>query len=185
MTRSDQIWQVPGGDDPLTAPLPAVDQPTEAFTPDWDDGPGNGRHAGPVRLLCSCGTPACPDSRQPDPDVKDAMLSCAPGVTERVWQRRVRIGHWENIPGLFDKAHANTHIPTLKRQGEIHLDLTLGVHQIGTVLDAHPDWRTDRDLAEGLHRAEEDVAEQGEALRRWVADRAAEIRRESERRAAA
>ena len=107
--------------------------------PEWWTGP------------CPCGVQGCPDGPPlPMPADGRALLSCAPGVTSRMWRTRVANGQWENLPGLWDKAHASTHMPALDRQRAIRAALAASRHDIRAVLAQNPALLSDRVLGDGL-----------------------------------
>jgi hypothetical protein len=114
-------------------PAPADEPAPPAETP---DGP------------CRCGT--C--GAQPEPG-KDALLYYGPGIATRMWETRIRNGQWTDIAAEFNDAHARIHLPTLKRNGEIHLDISTGAYALAAVFGTHPEARSDEDLTEGLASA--------------------------------
>ena len=75
-------------------------------------------------------------------------------------------------------------MPAAKRNRHIRRDLSNGVHHLGAVFAAHPDWHADAELAEGLHRMEAEMPGRMAELQDWVARRAAEYRRADEDRRA-
>lgn len=85
---------------------------------------------------------------------KRAMLYYGPGATDWAFETRIREGAWDDIPAEFDAAHARVHLPAIKRSRHIRLGLNAGWHHLAAVFAAHPDWRTDTEVAEGLHAAE-------------------------------
>lgn len=104
---------------------------------------------------CPYGCPVFPPAPLGESRV---LLYAGPGITDRTWQARVREGAWDDIPSEFDAAHARVHLPANKRNRHIHRDLSNSRHHLAAAFDAHPDWRTDADLAEGLHRMEAELA---------------------------
>jgi len=115
-----------------------------------------------------------------------AMLYAGPGIITRTWKARIREGAWDDIPAEFDVAHARTHLPAIKHNRDIHLDLSSGRHHLAAVFHAHPDVRTDSGVAEELHRMEAEMPGRMAELQDWVARRAAEWRRaDMERQATA
>ena len=126
---------------------------TEDYPRDWRDDTITGFPAvsGDTQVIpaaaeaCTCGM--CPSSGEPG---KDALLSCAPGVTSRMWRTRVANGQWESIPAAWDKAHAATHLPTLDRQRRIHAELAARRHDIAAMLSRSPWLLADRVLRDGL-----------------------------------
>ena len=127
------------------------DEPTVAFTPDWrqdtistfpairDDTPP------PAADQCKCGM--CPQPGEPG---KDAVLSCAPGVTSRMWRTRVANGQWDDIHSVWDQAHAKTHMPALDVQRHIHGDLAARRHDIAAMFNRNPGLLSDSVIADGL-----------------------------------
>lgn len=129
---------------------------------------------------CQCGmhdTPAEPG--------KDCLLSCAPNVVSRMWKTRVANGQWDDIHALWDRAHANTHLPALDEQRRIHSDLAARRYDIAAMLSRTPALHSSPELADGLHRMEQAEPHRLAEVQAWVADRAAEGRRaDAERRRA-
>jgi len=118
----------------------------------------------------------CPVRLQPlggDPRI---LLYAGPGIATRNWVAKVREGAWDDIPALFDAAHARVHLPAIRQGRHIRRDVSDGRHHLAVVFDAHPDWRTDPGAAEGLHRMEAEMPGRMAELRGWVARRAAEYR---------
>lgn len=109
---------------------------------------------------CGSGKPlrACSGREVPDLPGKEALLSCAPGVTGRMWRTRIANGQWDDIPSLWDDAHAEVHKPAFRQARHIHAVLGARRHDIATVLARRPDLLTDRVLAEGLHDLEATLA---------------------------
>ena len=97
---------------------------------------------------CPCGmhTPAEPG--------KDTLLSCAPGVTSRMWRTRVANGQWDDIHALWDKGHARTHMPALEHQRRIHAALAAMRHDLGVMFGRNPGLLSDRIVSEGLRDLE-------------------------------
>jgi hypothetical protein len=89
---------------------------------------------------------------------KDALLSCAPGVTSRMWRIRVARGEWQDAGSLYDKAHAATHLPALDAQRRIAAGLIAGRHDIAAMLARNPGLHTDPGTAAGLRRQEAHLA---------------------------
>ena len=89
----------------------------------------------------------------PEPG-KGALLYYGPGIVTRMWETRIRNGQWADIAAEFNAAHARIHLPTLRRNDEIRLDLSTGAHHIAAVFDAHPEAHGDEKLAEGFRDVE-------------------------------
>lgn len=110
---------------------------------------------GSGKLLLRC------DGRKSVPVPADvrAMLSCASGVTSRMWRTRVGNGQWDDIPALFDAAHAAIHFPALGRQRSIRGELAAARHDFAAVFGRHPGLLGDARLAAELHAIEARLAE--------------------------
>ena len=121
-------------DGPATLPVAAAEPPPEPA--DVPDGP------------CRCGTCDAP----PEPG-KDALLYYGPGIATRTWETRIRNGQWEDITAEFNAAHARVHLPALKRNGQIRLDLSTGARNLAAVFDARPDALDDEGLTGKLAHA--------------------------------
>ena len=124
---------------------------------------------------CPFGCPVRPQLLGGDPR---ALLYAGPGIAARNWETKVREGAWVDIPGEFDAAHARVHMPAIKVNRHIRRDLSNGVHHLGAMFAAHPDWRTDEDAAESLRHYEARLAAQlakmqHAAVERWPERRAA------------
>lgn len=158
-------------------PLPAPEE-TAPFTPDWtDERLSTARHAGPVK--CGCGLAGCPDGpRIPAPGDPRVLLSCAPGVTDRMWHVRVLDGTWEDIPRCARDGGVRVHKPAVDGLGRIHLDLEHGVLDIGAVFDQHPSLRSDPELHAGLAQIEAGFPARLAELQRFIAERATALRAE-------
>ena len=164
-TEVTETFPVPPGT--LTMPA-AVSEDTVAFTPDWDE-PATARPR--VRTGCGCGTSACPDEEhQPDPDMKDAMLSCAPGVVTRMSRERVRNGQWENIPAYVRSRAGDIHRHAVEKLAGIRLEVEHGVLDIAPLFDRNPELHRDLELSRELHRYEADLAFQLADMRRRAAE---------------
>ena len=177
-------------DTAATVTMPAAGEDTEAFTPDWTESgePEPGRHAGPVRDVCGCGTSACPDSPRPETDEKGAVLSCAPGVVTRMFRERIRNGQWENIPAYVRDRANDVQKYAVEHLASIRLDLERGVLDLAPVFDRVPALHADPDLAERLRCAVADVErqlvrQQGD-MHREVLRRIAVLRSDLEERGA-
>ena len=123
---------------------------------------------------CPYGCPVHPSPLGGDPR---ALLYAGPGIADRTWQARVREGAWDDIPAELDAAHARVHLPAIKRNRNIRRDLAYGTDHLVAAFDAHPDWRTDAGVAEGLHAAEAALAAglaemQRASAERWMERRA-------------
>jgi hypothetical protein len=127
---------------------------------------------------CPCGSgktlTGC-DGRatQADPGT-GCLLSCAPGVTSRMWRTRVTTGEWDDILSLLDSADAATHIPALQHQRLIHAEVAARRYDIAVVFTRTPSLLCDRVLGDGLR----DMAAR-------LAERLADMRATSEERWAA
>lgn len=110
---------------------------------------------------CQCGL--C--GTQPEPGT-DCLLSCAPGVTSRMWRTRVGNGQYDDIPALWDKAHANVHQPALKHQRQIHGALAASRHDIGAMFNRNPGLLSDTVIADTLHDLEATLAGRLAQMRR-------------------
>ena len=117
--------------------------------------------------------PACPFGCPVHPHDNDtsALLYAGPGIAGRNWEARVREGAWDDIPAEFDAAHARVHLPAIKRNRHVRSELAEGLYKIKAVLSAHPDWRTDATVAEGLHAAEAALTAQLAGMQRAAAER--------------
>lgn len=124
---------------------------------------------------CRCGVPGCPDGPAiPLPAETRTLLSCAPGVTGRMWRTWVAQGKWENLPALADQAHARIMMPALDRQRAIRGEVGARRHDIAAMLTRSPSLLTDRVLSDGLRDLESRLAE-----------RLADMQAEAEERSAA
>jgi hypothetical protein len=112
---------------------------------------------------CEFGCPVRPQVPGGDPR---ALLYAGPGIAIRNWEAKVREGAWVDIPGEFDAAHARVHMPAIKVNRHIRRDLSNGVHHLGAMFAAHPDWRTDAEVAEALRKAEVQLQYQLDRMRR-------------------
>ena len=121
---------------------------------------------------CQCGH--CDPEPSPLGTEKRAMLYYGPGATDWAFETRVREGAWDDIPAEFDAAHARVHLPAIKRTRHIRLGLNAGRHHLAAVFAVHPDWRTDADVAEGLHATAAALAAQLDEMRRAAAGHGAE-----------
>jgi hypothetical protein len=151
----------------MSAGLPDTFWP-EWYEPEAAPEPASGRHADPARAECGCGTAGCPDwlGPVPAPDVKDAMLSCAPGVVDRMSRERVRNGQYEDIHALFRTAGLRVHKPAVDNLNRIRADLEHGVLDMHPVFDRTPALHSDPELGRELHRLEADYAADLEDMRR-------------------
>ena len=139
-----------------------------------------GQHERPVAAVrpyvrqpaaaCQCGH--CDPDPSPLGTEKRAMLYYGPGATDWAFETRIREGAWDDIPAEFDAAHARVHLPAIKRTRHIRLGLNAGRRNLAAVFAVHPDWRTDAEVAEGLHAAEASLAAQLDEMRRTAAERA-------------
>ena len=129
---------------------------------------------------CTCGM--CPSSAEPG---KDALLSCAPGVTSRIWRTWISQGKWDDIASLFDDAHASVHKPALKELRRIHADLAARRHDFAAVFSRNPGLLPDRALAGELRGLEATLEGRLEDMRREAAGEEARIAREEQARAGA
>ena len=126
---------------------------SEDYARDWRDDTISGFPAitGDTEVIpavadaCRCGM--CPESAEPG---KDALLSCAPGVTSRMWRTRVANGQWDDIGAIADAGHARIHLPALRTNRRIRADLAARRHDIAAVLDRNPDLLSDQVLGDGL-----------------------------------
>ncbi len=129
---------------------------------------------------CQCGMASCPDGPDiPHPADVRVVLSCAEGVVSRIWRAKVASGEWDDIPAFADQGHARVHLPALNANRRIRANVAAGRHDIGTVLRADPPALDDPQLDRDLCRVEDRIAGEAAALRRWVAERAAQIRDET------
>ena len=143
-------------------------QPFAAVRPYVPQAPlpaGHGQYEQP----CPFGCPVHPQPLGGDPR---ALLDAGPGITDRTWEAKVREGAWDDIPAEFDAAHARVHLPAIKRNRHVRSELAEGLYKIKAVLSAHPDWRTDATVAEGLHAAEAALTAQLAGIQRAAAERA-------------
>ena len=141
-------------------------QPFAAVRPYVPQAPlpaGHGQYEQP----CPFGCPVHPH----DSDTS-ALLYAGPGIANRTWEARVREGAWDDIPAEFDAAHARVHLPAIKANRHIRSDVSSGRHHLAAAFDAHPDWHTDPELAEGLHAIEAALARQLAAMQHAAAERA-------------
>lgn len=129
---------------------------------------------------CGCGM--CPESKEPG---KDTLLSCAPGVTSRMWRTRVANGQWDDIDALADAAHARIHLPALKQQRRIRAGLAGRRHDFAAVFNRNPALLPDLALARELRDLEATLEERLEDMRREAAREEARIRAEEQARAGA
>jgi hypothetical protein len=159
---------------------------TEDYARDWRDDTITGFPAvsGDTEVIpavaeaCACGM--CPDSREPG---KDALLSCAPGVTSRMWRTRVANGQWDDIGAIADAGHARTHLPALKTNRRIHADVAGKRHDLGAVFTRNPLLLPDLALARELHDLEATLEERLASMRLEAAREEARIRSEEQARA--
>jgi len=129
---------------------------------------------------CTCGM--CPSSQEPG---KDALLSCAPGVTSRMWRTRVANGQWDDIHAVADAGHARIHLPALARQRRIRADLAGRRHDFAAVFTRNPALLPDVALARELRDLQATLEERLEDMRREAAREEARIRAEEQARAGA
>lgn len=123
---------------------------------------------------CKCGLPGCPDGEAaPAPAGTDVLLSCAPGVTDRMWLARISNGAYDDTESLWDTAHSRVHQPALKTGRRIHADVAAGLYDISAMLDRTPALHTDPGLAEGWQQMEELAPRRHARVQDWVARRAA------------
>jgi hypothetical protein len=126
---------------------------------------------------CPCGmhSPAEPG--------KDALLSCAPGVTSRMWRTRIANGQWTDIAAEADAAHARIHLPALKQQRRIRADLAGRRHDFRAVFTRNPSLLPDLALARELRDLEATLEERLATMRLDAARDEARIRFEEQARA--
>jgi hypothetical protein len=129
---------------------------------------------------CACGM--CPESGEPG---KDALLSCAPGVTSRMWRTRVANGQWDDIAALADAGHARIHLPALKGQRRIRAGLAGRRHDFAAVFSRNPDLLADLALARELRDLEATLEERLARMQLDAYREEARIRAEEEARSAA
>ena len=128
---------------------------------------------------CPYGCPVHPSPLGGDPR---ALLYAGPGIADRTWQARVREGAWDDIPALFDAAHANTHLPAIKRNRHIRSELSDGRHHLAAVFDADPPSLKDDALTADLRWLEAELASQLADLktmgyRNWLETQPPSLRR--------
>lgn len=160
----------------------------EDYATDWRDDTISGFPAvsGDIEVIpaapeaCTCGM--CPSSQEPG---KDALLSCAPGVTSRMWRTRVANGQWDDIPALADAAHARVHLPALKQQRRIRGDLAGRRHDFAAVFTRNPGLLPDLALARELRDLQATLEERLESMRLDAAREEARIRGEEQARSGA
>ncbi len=112
----------------------------------------------PADGKCKCGMPGCPDAPPApcDPGAQ-VLLSCAEGVTSRIWRARVASGEWDDIPAGADKGHARIHLPALDTNRRIRANVAGGLLDIAAVLRADPPALEDGDLQANLNRIAADM----------------------------
>ncbi len=94
----------------------------------------------PADGKCKCGMPGCPDNPGTPADPGTSVtLSCAEGVTSRIWRTRVTEGTWPDIPKIADDGHARIHLPALAANRRIRSDVAAGRQDIAAVLRADPE----------------------------------------------
>ena len=128
----------------------------------------------------ACGCGMCPQSAEPG---KDALLSCAPGVTSRMWRTRVANGQWDDIGAIADAGHARTHLPALKANRRIHADVAGRRHDLGAMFRRNPALQPDLALARELHDLEATLEERLASMRLAAAREEARIHAEEQARA--
>ena len=139
----------------ITRPFPAVTTPLLA-------------RQGQYEQPCPYGCPVHPPMPLGE---SRALLYAGPGIANRNWEAKVREGAWDDIPAEFDAAHARVHMPAIKVNRHIRRDLSNGVHHLGAMFAAHPDWRADEDAAESLRHYEARLAAQLAEMQNAAAER--------------
>ena len=157
--------------DTLTS-FPAIrdeDPAPEALAPLPEDAP--------EPLPCPCGSGQslgeCDGQVIPEEPGKGALLSCAAGVTSRMWRTRVANGQWMNIPDEFDQAHARVHMPALNRNRAIRDEVSARRHDVAAIFTQNPDLLSDPLIADGLHDLEARLAERLADMRAWAEEKEA------------
>jgi hypothetical protein len=144
---------------------------------DEDPAPEAPAEDAPEPQPCPCGSGQalgeCDGQVIPGEPGKDALLSCAAGVTSRMWRTRVANGQWKNIPDEFDQAHARVHMPALNRNRAIRDEVAERRHDIAAIFTQNEGLLSDQVIADGLHDLEARLAERLADMRAWAEERSA------------
>jgi hypothetical protein len=136
----------------------------------------------PADPVSPCWCEWCTGTRQPG---TEALLSCAPGVTSRMWRTRMANGQWDDIQALADHAHARIHLPALDEQRRIRTKISAARHDIAALFTRNPGLHPDPRLAEELDGLEERLAGRLEVMRQDAAEREKFLGRQEDHRAEA
>jgi hypothetical protein len=128
----------------------------------------------PQPCPCGSGQPlAGCDGRPAAGPGTGALLSCAAGVTSRMWRTRVANGQWQNIPDEFDQAHARVHMPALNRNRAIRDEVSARRHDIAAIFTQNEGLLSDPLIADGLHDLEARLAERLADMQAYAEERGA------------